>query len=71
MRKLRRKILRRRATYDKTGLGRTCTDDLEKAGKHPKRVILVGTPEKPRLIGYIEDEIDEWIAEKAAARGDA
>jgi predicted DNA-binding transcriptional regulator AlpA len=42
---------------------------LEAQGKFPKRVRL--NPSDPRgYCGYIEEEIDAWIAERAAERND-
>ena len=38
-------------------------DRLEKAGKFPKRLHL-----GENSVGWLEDEIDAWIAGKAAAR---
>ena len=39
---------------------------LERDGKFPKRVHL-----SPRRIGWLEHEIDAWLATRAAARGGA
>ena len=38
-------------------------DRLEKAGQFPKRVQI-----GPGRVGWLQSEIDEWIAAKAAAR---
>ncbi len=65
------RILRREETERKTGLRRTAIDAREREGKFPKRIRLSGTAAKPRVIGWLEDEVDAWIAAKAAERGDA
>jgi prophage regulatory protein len=57
------KILRRPATRDKTGLSNATIDLKEARGEFPRRVVL-----GPRAIGWIEEEIDKWIAERAAER---
>jgi prophage regulatory protein len=57
------KVLRRPATRAKTGLSDGTIDLKEARGEFPKRVRLGS-----RAIGWIEEEIDKWIAERAAER---
>ena len=42
---------------------RVHTDRLEKAGKFPRRVHL-----SDNAVGWVEDELDKWLADRAAAR---
>ena len=42
---------------------RVHTDRLEKAGKFPRRVRL-----SDNAVGWVEDELDKWLADRAAAR---
>lgn len=39
---------------------------MEKAGKFPKRLRLGGNS-----VGWLQSEVDGWIAERAAARSEA
>ena len=57
------KILRPRAAAAKLGLSRMHLYRLERAGGFPKRVQL-----GPNSVGWLEDELDEWIRERADAR---
>ncbi len=58
-----RKILRLPAVQDKTGLGRDSIYRLGRLGKFPARVKIT-----ERASGWFEDEIDEWLAGRAAER---
>lgn len=58
-----RRILRLPAVKEKTGLGR---DSIYRGGREhwfPERVKIT-----PRASGWFEDEIDAWIAARAAER---
>jgi len=59
------KVLRWPALEKAVGLSRTHTDRLEKSGKFPRRVKL-----GPRSVGWLEDEIDAWIADRADERAE-
>ena len=56
------RILRRKSVQEKTGLSRSSLYALEAAGNFPKSIQL-----GPRAIGFLESEIDKWIAERVAA----
>ncbi len=56
-------IIRLPATVQKTGLSRSTIYALEKRGDFPKKINL-----SPRTMGFLESEVDAWLAEKAAAR---
>ncbi|NOT11302.1 MAG: AlpA family transcriptional regulator [Methylococcaceae bacterium] len=58
------KILRLRAVISKTGLSRSSIYNLLDRGEFPKRVRL-----SLRTIGFLESEIDQWIARRAEDRG--
>jgi prophage regulatory protein len=57
------KILRRLATREKTGLSDPVIDREEAQGRFPKRIKL-----SERAVGWLEKEIDQWIADRVAAR---
>jgi prophage regulatory protein len=57
------KILRLNEIVEKTGLPKSSIYWLESRGQFPARIKL-----SVRSMGYLESEIDEWIAQKAAAR---
>ena len=59
-----RRVLRLPATEEKSGLKRDSIYRLGKLGKFPRRVKL-----SQHASGWFEDEIDEWLAERAAERG--
>jgi prophage regulatory protein len=54
-----KRILRGREVDQRTGLGRTLRYELERKGKFPKRRKL-----SERATGYLEADIDEWIANR-------
>jgi prophage regulatory protein len=57
------KILRAREVCARVGYSRMHLSRLEKAGEFPKR-IQVGA----NRIGWLENEITDWILERAALR---
>jgi len=57
------RILRRHETRAKTGLSDGTIDLREARGEFPRRVRL-----GERAVGWLESEIDEWIAARAAER---
>ncbi len=58
-----RRILRLPTVEAKTGFKRTHLYKLMKEGKFPKSI-----PLGVRAVGWYADEIDQWIAERGAAR---
>ena len=56
-------IIRLKATIQKTGLSKSTIYSLLSENKFPKRVQL-----SARSIGFLEAEIDSWIAEKLSNR---
>jgi prophage regulatory protein len=56
-------IIRLKATIQKTGLSKSSIYSLLAENKFPKRVQL-----SARSIGFLESEIDSWIAEKLSSR---
>ena len=61
-----KKVLRKKEVREITGLGDTTLWRLEKIGKFPPRLRLgVGA------VGWLEEEVEAWIEEKAAERGPA
>ena len=56
-------IIRLKATIQKTGLSKSSIYSLLAENKFPKRVQL-----SARSIGFLESEIDSWIAEKLSNR---
>lgn len=61
------KVLRTSDVEDKTGYCDRQLRDLERAGHFPKRFQL--NPAGGRAVGWLESEVDDWIAARAAARG--
>ena len=59
-------ILRRPGVEAKTGLSRSGIYDLMKAGKFPRPVPLGGK----KAVGWLESEIEAWIEERIAERGE-
>jgi prophage regulatory protein len=57
------KLLRLPETLAKTGLSRSRLYDSRAAGTFPKPVKI-----GPRAIGFVETEVDAWIAERIAER---
>jgi prophage regulatory protein len=54
-----RRILRREAVLERTGLGKTSQYELERSGRFPTKVAL-----SPRLVGWYEDEVEAWISSR-------
>jgi len=61
-----KKILRTKATLEKTSLSRTTLWRLERAGQFPARVKL-----SDRAVGYIEADVDHWISTRLTAQSTA
>ena len=59
-------ILRRPQVEQRTGLSRSTLYQYFKDGDFPKPV-----PLNDKRVGWIESEIDEWIASRVAARDNA
>jgi prophage regulatory protein len=57
------KILRKSELRSKTGLSSASIDRQEEAADFPKR-LQIG----PRAVGWLEEEVDAWIAARVAAR---
>lgn len=57
------KIVRLPEATEKTGLSRSTIYDLISKGKFPKQIKL-----SPRTMGFLESELDEWVADRAANR---
>lgn len=58
------KFLRVRDVCAMVGLGRTTIYALEKQGRFPQRIALVG-----KAVAWHESEVNEWMASRIAARG--
>lgn len=56
-------ILRRRVVTSRTGLSSSSLNRLELAGNFPPRVRL-----GPCAVGWLEDEVTQWIADRVSAR---
>ena len=57
------RILRKPETVHKTGYSAVQIWRMERRGDFPKRVQL-----GPNAVGWLEHEVDRWIADRAAAR---
>jgi prophage regulatory protein len=57
------RLLRPRACAAKVGLSRNQLYRLERAGKFPRRVHI-----GPASVGWVEEEVDEWIRARIAER---
>ena len=57
------KLLRLKAVMEATGLGRSSIYKFIAQGTFPKPVSLGG-----RNVGWVDHEIEEWIAERVADR---
>jgi prophage regulatory protein len=57
------KLLRRPAVEEKTGLSTTDIYQGMNAGTFPRSV-----PLGKRTVGWVEEEVDEWIRDRIAAR---
>jgi prophage regulatory protein len=56
-------IIRLPKTIEKTGLSRSTIYGLLARGEFPQQIKL-----SPRTMGFLESEVDAWIADKAEAR---
>lgn len=57
------RLLRLPTVTERVGLKRTAIYDMIRAGKFPKPV-----PLNDKSVGWLESEINEWIAERVAVR---
>lgn len=57
------RLLRRDEVSDRTGLSATTIWRMQRAGNFPKSV-----PISAGLVGWIESEVNAWIASRIAAR---
>ena len=64
-RNLKRNIIRRAALKKRIGLSDATIWRYERDGKFPKRVVLSDSG----MVGWFEDEIDRWIADRLRAGG--
>jgi prophage regulatory protein len=60
---MKNNIIRMPQTVQKTGLSRSTIYLLEARGDFPKKINL-----SPRTMGFMESEVDTWLADKAASR---
>lgn len=60
------KMLRKPKVCDKVGLCGRQIDELESAGRFPKRVLL--NPDGGRAVAWVEGEVDDFLRERMAAR---
>ena len=59
------RILRRRKVEDKSGLCERQLRNLENEGKFPRRFLIA---ENGRAVGWSENEVDAWVAERLERR---
>ncbi|MDD2658192.1 MAG: AlpA family transcriptional regulator [Methylococcales bacterium] len=59
-------IIRLPQAIQKTGLSRSTIYALEGRGEFPQKIKL-----STRSMGFLEKEVDDWIAAKAASRNEA
>lgn len=57
-------FLRLKDVMKRTGLGRSTIYELMGAGKFPKQIHLT-----ERAIGWVEDEVHDWIVQRLEAAG--
>jgi prophage regulatory protein len=58
-----RRLIRKVEVMRRVGLGRSAIDDLERAGRFPRRTKI-----SDAAVAWDADEIDAWISERLAAR---
>lgn len=58
-----KRILRRQAVTDRTGLPKTTIDRLEAADDFPKRIRIT-----ERTVGWDETAIDKWIEDRLSGK---
>ena len=56
------RVLRLREVLERVGLSKSTLWRLIKAGQFPKPISL-----GPRAVGWIEEEIDQWISSRSRA----
>ena len=56
------RVLRQNQVIDRVGLSKSTMWRLIKAGRFPKPISL-----GPRAVGWLEDEIESWIASRPRA----
>ena len=62
-------ILRVRQVSAQVGLARTAIYDREAAGLFPRRVVIARRADgRPKVVGWLQSEVQAWIAERAAER---
>lgn len=66
MEKTTERVLRKKEVLGIVGLSDPTVYRMERAGKFPKRLRLGGNS-----CGWLQSEVDGWIAERAAARDEA
>lgn len=59
-----RRVLRRPDVSERTGLGRSTLYAYIEEGRFPRPIRL-----GPRAVGWIEEEVDEWISDRISERG--
>ena len=64
------RVLRVKATEDRTGYCDRQLRELEAQDLFPKRFQL-NPSGNGRAVGHLESEVDQWIAERAASRTEA
>lgn len=57
------RVLKIKDVCERTGIGRSRVYELEKAESFPKHIKL-----GPQSVGWIEHEVDEWIAARMRER---
>ncbi|WP_219012201.1 helix-turn-helix transcriptional regulator [Shewanella algae] len=57
------RLIRIKQVMEQTGLGRSCIYNYMADGRFPKSVKL-----GPRLVAWVEGEVQAWIEERIAAR---
>lgn len=57
------RLLRMPTVTERVGLKRTAIYDMIRTGKFPKPV-----PLNDKSVGWLESEVDEWIASRVAVR---
>jgi len=63
MQELSTRIIRLPEAIKKTGLSRSTIYTLVKRGDFPKQITLT-----PRTMGFLESEVDQWLADRVSAR---
>ena len=61
-----KRLLSKKAVQGRVLYSNNHIDRMEAAGRFPKRIKL-----GPNRVGWLESEVDDWIAEKVRERDDA